>query len=125
MFKPKAIYYEKDIINYQLGKKLMKKYKEIPKIEIENHNNIEEMRKKQNSEFTDMKKNLIIGIRKTHKFVENHKTSDYLVPYTSSGCTAMCMYCYLVCNYNNPMKGEKLCLNLKLFILKKKLKIMN
>ena len=30
MFKPKAIYYEKDIINYQLGKKLMKKYKEIP-----------------------------------------------------------------------------------------------
>ncbi len=109
MFKPKAIYYEKDIINYQLGKKLMKKYKEIPKIEIENHNNIEEMRKKQNSEFTDMKKNLIIGIRKTHKFVENHKTSDYLVPYTSSGCTAMCMYCYLVCNYNK-------CAYLRLFV---------
>ena len=21
-------------------------------------------------------------------------------PYTSSGCTAMCLYCYLVCNYN-------------------------
>ena len=109
MFKPKAIYYEKAIINYQLGKKLMKKYKEIPKIEIENHNNIEEMRKKQNSEFTDMKKNLIIGIRKTHKFVENHKTSDYLVPYTSSGCTAMCMYCYLVCNYNK-------CAYLRLFV---------
>lgn len=123
MFKPKAIYYEKDIINYQLGKKLMKKYKEIPKIEIENHNNIEEMRKKQNSEFTDMKKNLIIGIRKTHKFVENHKTSDYLVPYTSSGCTAMCMYCYLVCNYNK-------CAYLRLFVnreemLEKIIKVAN
>ena len=47
-----------------------------------------------------MKRNLIIGVRKTHKFVPNHKTSDFLVPYTSSGCTAMCMYCYLVCNYN-------------------------
>ena len=34
------------------------------------------------------KKDLIIGIRKTHKFVPNHKTSDFLVPYTSSGCTA-------------------------------------
>ena len=32
--------------------------------------------------------------------MENHKTSDYLVPYTSSGCTAMCLYCYLVCHYN-------------------------
>ena len=41
-----------------------------------------------------------MGIRKTHKYVENHKVSDYLVPYTSSGCMAMCMYCYLVCHYN-------------------------
>lgn len=109
MFKPKAIYYEKEILNYDLGKQLMEKYKETPKIEIENHNNIEEMRKKENKDFPDMKRNLIIGIRKTHKFVENHKTSDYLVPYTSSGCTASCMYCYLVCNYNK-------CAYLRLFV---------
>lgn len=109
MFKPKAIYFEKEIINYPLGQHLMNQYKETPKIEIGNHNNIEEMRKKQNSEFANMKSNLIIGVRKTHKFVENHKTSDYLVPYTSSGCTAMCMYCYLVCNYNK-------CAYLRLFV---------
>ena len=109
MFKPKAIYYEKKIENYELGKQLLEKYKETPKVIIENHNNIEEMRKKQNKEFADMKRNLIIGTRKTHKFVENHKISDYLVPYTSSGCTAMCMYCYLVCNYNK-------CAYLRLFV---------
>ena len=84
MFKPKAIYFEKDVINYSLGKELMGKYQEVPKIEIENHNNIEEMRKRSNKEFSEMKRNLIIGVRKTHKFVENHKTSDFLVPYTSS-----------------------------------------
>ncbi len=109
MFKPKAIYYEKEIVNYPLGKELMKQFQEIPKIEIENHNHIEEMRKKSNKEFVNMKRNLIIGVRKTHKFVENHKTSDYLVPYTSSGCTASCMYCYLVCNYNK-------CAYLRLFV---------
>ena len=109
MFKPQAIYYEKEIENYQLGKELLEKYKEVPKILIENHNNIEEMRKKNNSEFPKIKQNLIIGTRKTHKFVENHKTSDYLVPYTSSGCTAMCLYCYLVCNYNK-------CAYLRLFV---------
>lgn len=109
MFKPKAIYFEKEIMHYPLGKELMEKYQDVPKIEIENHNNIEEMRKKSNKEFAHMKRNLIIGVRKTHKFVENHKTSDYLVPYTSSGCTAACMYCYLVCNYNK-------CAYLRLFV---------
>ena len=109
MFNPKEIYYEKNIENYILGKKLLEKYKNVPKIEIANHNAIEEMRKKENKEFMNMKQNLIIGIRKTHKFVENHKVSDFLVPYTSSGCTAACMYCYLVCNYNK-------CAYLRLFV---------
>lgn len=90
MFKPNAIYYEKDIENYVLGKELLEKYKDVPKVIIESHNNIEEMRKKENSEFPKMKRNLIIGVRKTHKFVENHKVSDYLVPYTSSR-----VYCYV------------------------------
>ena len=109
IFKPNAIYFEKGIENYELGKMLLEKYKDIPKIEIANHNNIEEMRKKENSEFLKMKKNLIIGTRKTHKFVENHKVSDYLVPYTSSGCIASCMYCYLVCHYNK-------CAYMRLFV---------
>ena len=109
MFIPKNIYYEKGIENYELGKMLLKKYSNVPKLIIENHNNIEEMRKKENSEFLNMKQNLIIGTRKTHKFIENHKTSDFLVPYTSSGCTAACMYCYLVCNYNK-------CAYLRLFV---------
>ena len=61
MFKPKAIYYEKAIENYELGKELLEKYKDTPKIIIDNHNNIEEMRKKENSEFLNMKRNLIIG----------------------------------------------------------------
>ena len=114
MFKPKAIYFEKEIENYELGKQLLRQYEDVPKIEIENHNNIEEMRKKENREFVQMKRNLIIGVRKTHKFVENHKTSDFLVPYTSSGCTAACMYCYLVCNYNK-------CAYLRLFVNREKM----
>ena len=44
MFKPKAIYFENKILEYPLGKKLMEKYKEIPKIEIENLKGITEQR---------------------------------------------------------------------------------
>ena len=114
MFIPENIYYEKEILDYTLGEELMKKYENIPKHEIENHNNIEEMRSKSNKEFMNMKRNLIIGVRKTHKFVPNHKTSDFLVSYTSSGCTAACMYCYLVCNYNK-------CAYLRLFVNREKM----
>ena len=62
-FIPDAIYYEENIQNYELGQELLQKYKNIPKYVIENHNNIEEMRKKENKDFPKMKRNLIIGIR--------------------------------------------------------------
>ena len=111
MFIPDAIFYEPKAYEYELGKSLLNNYKsqKIPMIEIENHNNIEQMRKKQNKDFPYMKRNLIIATRKTHKYTENHKVSNFLVPYTSSGCVAMCMYCYLVCNYNK-------CAYLRLFV---------
>ena len=69
MFKPKALYCENNIENYVLGRELLEKYSDVPRVMIDNHNNIEEMRKKQNKDFADMKRNLIIGVRKTHKFV--------------------------------------------------------
>lgn len=104
-----AVYYEPDSLRYPLGQELKVTYGDIPWIPIESHNSIKEMQEKENSQFASMKRNLIIGTRKTHKYVENHKVSDYLVPYTSSGCTAMCLYCYLVCNYNK-------CAYLRLFV---------
>ena len=104
-----AVYYEPDSLSYTLGEQLKEQFGSLPWIPIESHNSIKEMQEKPNSEFGRMKRNLIIGIRKTHKYVENHKVSDYLVPYTSSGCTAMCLYCYLVCNYNK-------CAYLRLFV---------
>ena len=111
---PNKIYYEPEIFDYILGNKLKEKYFDKEWIMIENHNNIPEMRQNQNSEFVKMKNYLIIGVRKTHKFTENHKVSDYLVPYTSSGCSAMCLYCYLVCHYNK-------CSYLRLFVNREKM----
>lgn len=94
-------------MNY--GISLLKKYENVPKIIIENHNNIEELRTKPNTEFSNLKRKLIIGVRKTHRYEPNQKVSNYLVPYTSSGCTASCLYCYLVCHYNK-------CSYLRLFV---------
>ncbi|WP_349944485.1 spore photoproduct lyase family protein [Lacrimispora sp. BS-2] len=106
---PDKIYYEPESLEYELGKCLKEKYSTIPWIPIKSHNKIDELRTRPNSDFPAMKHHLIIGVRKTHNYVPNHKVSDFLVPYTSSGCTAMCHYCYLVCNYNK-------CAYLRLFV---------
>ena len=109
MFDSDMISYEEKIKDYPLGKELLQKYVNKPKIIIENHNHIDELRLKPNTEFSNLKKHLIIGLRKTHHYTPNHKISDFLVPYTSSGCTAMCLYCYLVCHFNK-------CSYLRLFV---------
>lgn len=104
-----TVYYEPGALDYKLGQLLQSKYANLPWIQIENHNRIPEMTAADNRDFPKLKNHLIIGIRKTHRYVPNHKVSDWLVPYTSSGCRAMCLYCYLVCNYNK-------CAYLRLFV---------
>lgn len=104
-----AVYYEPDVLDYKLGQLLRSKYSDLPWIQIENHNHIPEMTAADNRDFPKLKNHLVIGTRKTHRYVPNHKVSDWLVPYTSSGCRAMCLYCYLVCNYNK-------CAYLRLFV---------
>lgn len=104
-----AVYYEPAVLELPLGKQLQQQFSELQWFPIESHNRIPEMQQKENKEFARMKRFLIIGQRKTHKYVENQKISDWLVPYTSSGCSAMCLYCYLVCNYNK-------CAYLRLFV---------
>lgn len=104
-----AVYYEPECLDYPLGQNLKEQFKELPWVPIESHNSIPEMQQRPNSDFGKMKQCLIIGTRKTHKYTPNGKISNYLVPFTSSGCTAMCTYCYLVCNYNK-------CAYLRLFV---------
>ena len=97
---PERVYYEPGILDYDMGKQLKDKYQDVDWISIDNHNNIEELRTQANSEFPRMKRYLIVGVRKSLRYTPNHKVSDFLVPYTSSGCSAMCLYCYLVCSFN-------------------------
>ena len=106
---PDKIYYEEATMGYELGHYLKQKYQDRTWIPIDSHNKIDELRTRPNSDFREMKQYLIIGIRKTHRLVPNAKVSDFLVPYTSSGCIAACLYCYLVCNYNK-------CSYLRLFV---------
>lgn len=106
---PDAVYYEPAALSYPLGKLLREKYADRDWIPVNSHNHIPELRQSGNEAFPRLKRHLVVGVRKTHQYVPNHKVSDYLVPFTSSGCSAMCLYCYLVCHYNK-------CSYLRLFV---------
>ena len=106
---PDQVFYEPDVLHYPLGRQLREKYADVTWTEIESHNRIDSLRTQPNSAFAQLKRHLVLGVRKTHRYVPNRKGSDFLVPYTSSGCTAMCLYCYLVCHYNK-------CAYLRLFV---------
>lgn len=101
-FVPLRVYYEDEVKEYEQGRELLNRYGEmgIPLIRIDAHHKIEELRQQPNTEFTRMKKYLILGTRKTMKLIPNDKSADYIVPFTSTGCTAACLYCYLVCHFN-------------------------
>ena len=103
------VYYEPETLNYPLGQQLRERYQQLPWISIQSHNHIPELIHASNRDFPRLKRHLVVGVRKTHRYVENHKISNWLVPYTSSGCSAMCLYCYLVCHYNK-------CSYLRLFV---------
>lgn len=100
-FNPERIYYEADILNYPLGLKLYNYYqsKGLPMIEVEDHNKIPELRDLPDKEFVKLKRYLILGVRKSLRLIANNRSADFIVPFTSSGCSAFCLYCYLVCTF--------------------------
>lgn len=100
-FIPSRVYVEKGCEAYSLGRMLTERYSNmgIEIIPIDDHNRIPELRERPDADFPRLKRYLVLGIRKSLTHQRNNKTSDFLVPYTSSGCSAMCLYCYLVCTY--------------------------
>ena len=95
-----AVYYEPSVLSYPLGQQLKEKYANLPWQEIESHNHIQQFRNAQNHEFPRLKRNLIIGTRKTHKYTENHKFLDFWVPKTPSDATAIVLFVYRSGNSN-------------------------
>ena len=100
-FVPDRVFYEPGVADWPLGQELIDRYAGmgIELTPIESHNSIPELRAQPESAFPRAKRHLVLGVRKSLSHRPNHKTSDFLVPWTSSGCAAMCLYCYLVCTY--------------------------
>lgn len=101
LFQPTEVYVEQGAEEYQLGARLVRRYSElgVPIHSVADHNRIPELRERPDHEFASKKRVLVLGIRKSLRLMPNRLSADYIVPFTSSGCPAMCLYCYLTCTF--------------------------
>lgn len=105
MFIPKRIIFEKDSLNYDIAKNILKEFEGKDNIEIIN---LTSNKLKQHipgedfySQYREGKKTLVVGTKKSLKFQSCKPSAHYQLPLIS-GCMGQCEYCYL-----NTKLGDK------------------
>lgn len=105
MFIPTRVIFEKDSLNYDLGKNLYDYFSSKDDIEIievaSNRIKSHIPGDTLNIQYRNGKKTLVVGIKKSLKFQSCKPSAHYQLP-LYSGCMGQCEYCYL-----NTQLGDK------------------
>lgn len=104
----KEIYLEPEVRNYKRGVEILEKYKDAKLIEVPSHWKIPELHGFHGSveDWTKIKRNvLILGVKKSLAARPNTRSSHFVAPSHSNGCTMSCSYCYVPRRkgYANPI----------------------
>jgi tRNA A37 methylthiotransferase MiaB len=94
----KDIYLEPEVRNYTRGVEILEKYKDANIIEVASHWKIPELHGNEGSieEWTKIKRNiLVLGVKKSLSCRANTRSSHWVAPSQSNGCTMACSYCYV------------------------------
>jgi spore photoproduct lyase len=94
----KEIYLEPLIKDYNRGREILAKYPEAKIIEVPSHWKIPELHGNAGSidDWTKIKRNvLILGTKKSLTARPNTRSSNFVAPSQSNGCTMACSYCYV------------------------------
>ena len=104
----KEIYLEPGVREYTRGQEMLSKYPEAHLIEVPSHWRIPELHGNAGSveDWTKIKRNtLILGTKKSLTCRPNTRSSNFVAPSQSNGCTMACSYCYVPRRkgYANPI----------------------
>ena len=94
----KEIYLEPEVYNYTRGKEILAKYEGVKLIEVPSHWKIPELHGNEGSieDWTQIKRNvLILGVKQSLSARPNTRSSHFVAPSHSNGCTMSCSYCYV------------------------------
>ncbi|MDD4170200.1 MAG: spore photoproduct lyase [Desulfotomaculaceae bacterium] len=99
-FSPARVIFEKEALQYPLGKKLLDYFRAqgVETSFAASHNRITTIPGKTPSEgYFEGKRTLVVGIRRTLKFETCKPSAHFQLPLTTS-CPGKCEYCYLLTN---------------------------
>ena len=104
----KEIYLEPDVRNFARGREILAKYPAAILTEVPSHWKIPELHGFAGSveDWTRIKRNvLILGTKKSLSARPNTRSSHFVAPSQSNGCTMSCSYCYVPRRkgYANPI----------------------
>ena len=94
----REIYLEPAVREYARGKEILTKYPEAKLIEVPSHWKIPELHGNEGSveDWMKIKRNvLILGVKKNLAVRPNTRSSNFVAPSHSNGCTMSCVYCYV------------------------------
>ena len=101
MFVPQRIIFEKDALNYEIGKNIYDEFKNKEKVEIINltNNKVKEHIPGENIRefYKEGKNTLVVGVKRPGKFQSCKPSAHWQLPLLS-GCVGNCQYCYLNTN---------------------------
>jgi spore photoproduct lyase family protein len=98
LLRIEEIYLEPAVRDYARGREVLAKYPDAKIIEVASHWQIPELHGNQGSveDWMRIKKNvLILGIKKSLTARPNERSSHFVAPSHSNGCTMSCVYCYV------------------------------
>ncbi len=97
-FAPKRVFFERDALDYPMGKKMMDIFSKRTDIELHllrSHNRVTGIPgSTPEKAYEEGKNTLVVGVRKTLKFETCKPSAHYQLPLVT-GCMGKCEYCYL------------------------------
>ncbi len=94
----REIYLEPAVRDYARGREILANYPDATLIEVPSHWKIPELHGNEGSveDWMKIKRNvLILGIKKSLTARPNTRSSNFVAPSHSNGCTMSCVYCYV------------------------------
>ena len=92
------IYHEPNVKEFKRGREILARYPDAKLVEVASHNQIPELFGFEGSveDWLWNKKNvLILGTKKALSARPNTRSSHWIAPSHSNGCTMSCSYCYV------------------------------
>jgi spore photoproduct lyase family protein len=104
----KTIYHEPDLEQYPRAVEILARHPDAERVEVPSHQNIPGLYGNEGNvrDWVRIKRDvLVLGAKKSLSARPNERSSDFIAPSTSNGCTMACSYCYVPRRkgYANPI----------------------